>query len=58
MIVSSKPKVLKNLKIRVLDAKKQGGGKLTTIELSDNDGVGEVQLRMWGPNKRTKEVTI
>ena len=39
--------------------KKPGEGLQTTINISDGSGQsGKVQLKTWGPNKKTKECTI
>ena len=47
-----------NKKIRVLDVRKKGVGKLAEIEITDREGAGLVQLQYMGPNKGNKFVTV
>ena len=47
-----------NKKIRVLDVRKKGLGKLAEIEITDREGAGLVQLQYLGPNKGNKFVTV
>ena len=44
--------------MKVLAVKKQGGGKLANIEMTDKDGISQVQLQTFGPNPKTKLTTV
>ena len=47
-----------DIKIRVIKVSKQGEARMTDIEITDIEGTGEVHMHTWGPNKRTRKITI
>ena len=55
---SPKEKYVGGVKLRVVATKKQGDGKLTSIELTDKEGIGQVQLQTFGPNPKTRQTTV
>ena len=43
----------------VTNVERKGGGNQVTLNISDDRGQnGNVQMRFWGPNKKTKECTV
>ena len=51
-------KTVDDIKLRTLEVKKKREGKLSHIEITDEEGAGEVKLQIWGPNKKNKMVTV
>ena len=47
-----------DIKLKVLDVTKQGGGTLTNIEITDKEGIGQVKVHNWGPKKKTRRMTV
>ena len=54
---SNYEKAIDDFKFRTLEVQKKDG-KLSHIEITDEEGAGEVKLQIWGPNKRNKMVTV
>ena len=55
---NAKEKAVNDLKIKVMDVTKVEGGKLAIVSVTDQEGTGKVQLHTWGPNKKTREMTV
>ena len=45
-------------KAHVEEVKRKGTGTEVRVKIKDPEGEGEVMLRIWGPNKKTKETTV
>ena len=51
-------KTVDDIKLRTLEVKNKREGKLSNIEITDEEGAGKVKLQIWGPNKKNKMVTV
>ena len=51
-------KIVGETESHVQEVKRKGTGTEVTVNIKDTNGEGEVVLRFWGPNKKTKETTI
>ena len=57
---SAQVKKVEDIDLKVLNVvdRADGGGSLSQIEITDAEGTGHAQFQIFGPNKKTKKVTI